>query len=66
MALLISIFIRQLKKKYYSMRERLLRTGLILLAQTLFFLQTAQEIHSTRSEAESESDSLLLRRVKRL
>lgn len=44
------------------MREGLLRIGLILLAQTLYLLQTAQKIHSTRSEAESESDSLFLRR----
>lgn len=48
------------------MRERLLRIGLILLAQTLYLLWTAQKIHSTRSEAESESDSLFFEKVKRV
>jgi hypothetical protein len=49
-----SLFSRQLKKKYYSTRERLPSIGLIWLAQTLGFPNTAQLIHSTRSEAESD------------
>lgn len=48
-----SLFSRQLKKKYYSTRERLPGIGLLLLAQTLCFLRTAQLIHSTRSGAKS-------------